>query len=163
MSPKFKQGTQPWHAAREAACTASHIATLLGLVSYPCPPTQASQLAMSWGSRHEANGLAAVMNSINDISDFMLRECSLRMPCDLAVHEQGLFFLPYSHPILDAQCFPVLIPLSPLQHRQMQGWLAHQECTCYWRSSVHFHLLREMTALGCGAAKRVLFQLMGLV
>eukprot|EP00983_Pelagomonas_calceolata_P024869 782450-Pelagomonas_calceolata.AAC.2 len=123
---KFRQSSQPWFAARQAACTASSIASVLGLVPKSCPPSKAAQFAMNWGSRHEFNGIASVMNSllvlVEQVSWFMLMQhalaTSIEMPANLAVHEQGLFFLSSSLPIVQGTVFskadtPFAIAASP--------------------------------------------------
>lgn len=113
----FRQGSQPWHALRAATCTASSIASMLGVVpgdqSKPFsmlfggeeqqPSNDA--FAMQWGVRHEINGVASLLESFDEISASIASKLKYSVPTKVYAKEQGLLFVPRSSPFVQGTVF----------------------------------------------------------
>jgi len=117
----FRQGTQPWHALRAVTCTASNIASFLNLPSSSASDLQvpfsrlfgvqeeqrpsSNSFALQWGVRHELNGVASVLKSFPDISSSMASKLNVSAPLSVSAFEQGLLFVPHTHPLLQETVF----------------------------------------------------------
>jgi len=123
----FQQGTQPWHALRAATCTASNIASLLGLQAVSeCSASfsklfgvqaevsgvsQVNHFHLQWGMRHELNGVASVLDNFPTISAHIASKLNISFPPTVQAHEQGSLFVPPTHALLHGTVFGT--PYSP--------------------------------------------------
>lgn len=118
VAPFFKQHSQAWFAARAAACTASNAAAVLGVDEGSCdahfvmysvePVWQApreSSFQKEWGVRHEMCGLASVMQGLPVIREHLASRHGVSLPQEVTVCEQGMYFVPHEHPLLQGTLF----------------------------------------------------------
>ena len=143
LAPLFKR-SQPWHALRAAACTASNIPSFLGLSSSSSSsvfdvffggwsPARES-FAMKWGVQHESIGVASILRSFADISSSMASKMSIPVPSTVSVHEQGLLFVHHTNALLQGTVFAApsgfSIAASPDAQLVGEGFCALLEVKC---------------------------------